>query len=384
MLTAGVVVAAGRGERLGGALPKQYQDLGGISVLGASLRALAGHPRIDLALAVIHPDDRPHFDAAVAAAALTGSCTCVTGAETRSGSVRAGLEALAAHAPDRVLIHDAARPFLPASLIDALIDALDADVAALPALPVVDALWRAEDGTTVAPLPREGLWRAQTPQAFRFPEILAAHRAHGGNAADDIAVARAAGHAARLVGGAEENFKITRPEDLDRARRMAAPPVSDVRTGNGFDVHGFVAGDAVTLCGVRIPFERALAGHSDADVGMHAVTDAIFGALGDGDIGTWFPPSEPRWKGAPSHIFLARAAAEARARRFAITHLDCTLICEAPKIGPHAGEMRAALARIAGIEPDRVGVKATTSEGLGFTGRREGIAALATATLVRA
>jgi len=217
--------------------------------------------------------------------------------------------------------------------------------------------------------------------------VTIADRATGAQrrlAADDIAVARAAGHAARLVGGAEENFKITRPEDLDRARRMAAPPVSDVRTGNGFDVHGFVAGDAVTLCGVRIPFERALAGHSDADVGMHAVTEAIFGALGDGDIGTWFPPSEPRWKGAPSHIFLARAAAEARARRFAITHLDCTLICEAPKIGPHAGEMRAALARIAGIEPDRVGVKATTSEGLGFTGRREGIAALATATLVRA
>lgn len=384
MRTAGLVVAAGRGLRLGGDVPKQYQPLGATTVLGASLRALAGHPRVDRTLAVIHPDDRARFEAAVDAAGLEGLCAPVTGAESRAGSVRNGLEALAADAPDRVLIHDAARPLLPEALIDALLDALDHAVAALPALPVVDALWRGEDGAAETPVARDNLWRAQTPQAFRFAEILAAHHAHGGEAADDIAVARAAGHTARLVAGAEENFKITTPEDLARARRLTAAATPDVRTGNGFDVHRFGDGDAITLCGVTLPFERGLVGHSDADVGMHAVTDAIFGALGEGDIGQWFPPGDARWKGAASHLFLAKAAERSRARGYAIGHLDCTLVCEAPRIGPHAAAMRGELARIAGIEPDRVSVKATTSEGLGFAGRGEGIAALATATLVRA
>lgn len=382
MRTAGLVVAAGRGLRLGGDIPKQYHPLGSTSVFAASLRAIADHPRIDVTLAVIHPDDRNRFDDTLAAAGLEG-LRAVAGADTRTGSVRNGLEALAADPPDRVLIHDAARPFLPASLIDALIDALDDDVAALPALPVVDALWLGPSGRAEAPVARDDLWRAQTPQAFRYAEILAAHRANGMDAADDIAVARAAGHAVRLVPGAEENFKITTPDDLAWARRVAAAAAPDIRTGNGFDVHRFGAGDAVTLCGVTLPFSRGLAGHSDADVGMHAVTDAIFGALGEGDIGQWYPPTDPQWKGAASHIFLAKAAERARARGYAIGHLDCTLVCEAPRIGPHAAEMRGALARIAGIEPDRVSVKATTSEGLGFTGRGEGVAALATATLVR-
>jgi 2-C-methyl-D-erythritol 4-phosphate cytidylyltransferase/2-C-methyl-D-erythritol 2,4-cyclodiphosphate synthase len=383
MRTAGLVVAAGRGLRLGGEIPKQYQSLGQTCALAESLRVLLEHPAIDRVLAVIHPDDRPLYDAAVAAAALTGLCSPVAGGATRSASVRQGLEALAAHPPDRVLIHDAARPFVPAEVITALLAALETEVAALPALPVVDALWHGPDSVVGSAVDRADLWRAQTPQAFRFVEILAAHRAHSGDAVDDIAVARAAGHAARLVPGAEENFKLTTAADLARARHGIAGAVTDVRTGNGFDVHAFTVGDAVTLCGVTLPFDRALSGHSDADVGMHAVTDAIFGALGEGDIGQWFPPSDPQWKGAASAIFLRKAIDRAAARGFRISHLDCTLICEAPPIGPHAGAMRTELARHAGLDPERISVKATTSERLGFTGRGEGIAALATATLVR-
>ena len=234
-------------------------------------------------------------------------------------------------------------------------------------------------------MPRDGLWRAQTPQGFRFAEILAAHRAHAGEAADDVAVARAAGLAVAVVPGDEANFKITTAADLERARGLGGGMDigPDVRTGNGFDVHAFGPGDGVTLCGVRLPFDRGLVGHSDADVGLHALTDAIFGALGEGDIGQWFPPSDPQWKGAASAVFLRRAAARAGERGFAISHLDVTLICEAPKVGPHAAAMRAAVAGAAGVAEERVSVKATTSERLGFTGRGEGIAALATATLVR-
>jgi 2-C-methyl-D-erythritol 4-phosphate cytidylyltransferase/2-C-methyl-D-erythritol 2,4-cyclodiphosphate synthase len=253
----------------------------------------------------------------------------------------------------------------------------------LPALPVVDALWRETDGLAVAPAPRDGLWRAQTPQGFRFGDILAAHRVRSGDALDDAAVARASGLDVKLVIGDEGNFKITTAADLDRARARIGEAM-DIRTGNGFDVHAFGPGGGVTLCGVVIPFDRGLVGHSDADVGMHALTDAIFGALAEGDIGQWFPPSDPEWKGAASEIFLRKAMERATGRGFAVSHLDCTLVCEAPRIGPHVGAMREALGRIAGIEPDRISVKGTTSERLGFTGRGEGIAALATATLVRA
>lgn len=384
MRTAGLIVAAGRGQRLGDATPKQYLAVGGTTVLARAVGALLSHPAVDVVRVVIHPDDRPLYDAAVAAISDPRLGPPVAGGARRPESVLAGLEALAGDAPDRVLIHDAARPFVPTAVIGAVLDALAEAPAAFPALPVVDALWRGDEAAAHAPAPRAGLWRAQTPQGFRFAEILAAHRGHaaGAEALDDVAVARAAGHAARIVPGDEAAFKITTAADLERARAMTGDSM-DVRTGNGFDVHAFGPGDAVTLCGVTVPHDAGLVGHSDADVGLHALTDAIFGALAEGDIGQWFPPSDATWKGADSAVFLAKAAERAAARGFAITHLDCTLVCESPKIGPHAAAMRAAVARVAGVDPDRVSVKATTSERLGFTGRREGIAALATATLVR-
>jgi 2-C-methyl-D-erythritol 4-phosphate cytidylyltransferase/2-C-methyl-D-erythritol 2,4-cyclodiphosphate synthase len=382
MRTAGLIVAAGRGQRVGGAAPKQFLPLGARTVLGQAVAGLLACPGIDAVRVVIHADDRAAYDAAVAGLAGPRLLPPVPGAETRAGSVLAGLEALASSAPERVLIHDAARPFATPAQVAAVIAALDDAPAALLALPVVDALWRIEGVRAIEPVPRAGLWRAQTPQGFRYREILAAHRAHRGDAPDDVAVARAAGLEARVVPGDEANFKITTAADLERARRQAGGSM-DIRTGNGFDVHAFGPGDAVTLCGVRVPFERGLVGHSDADVGLHALTDAIFGALAEGDIGRWFPPSDPAWKGAASEIFLGRAAARAAELGFAVSNLDCTLICEAPKIGPHAAAMRGAVARIAGIEIERVSVKATTTERLGFAGRGEGIAALASATLVR-
>ena len=383
MRIAGLIVAAGRGARMGARPAKQYRTVAGRSILRRAIEAFADHPDIDLVVPVIQAEDRALHDAALAGWTAAGLAPPVTGAGTRSGSVRAGLEALAAGAPDRVLIHDAARPFVPASVITAVCAALDRHDGAVPALPVVDALWQGTDGLATAPVPRAGLWRAQTPQGFRFAAILAAYRAHHGPAADDVAVARAAGLDVAIVAGDEAGFKITTADDLARARALGGEAM-DIRTGSGFDVHAFGAGDAVTLCGVRIPFERGLTGHSDADVGMHALTDAVFGALAEGDIGRWFPPTDPRWRGAASRIFLEKAMERARAAGFAVTHLDCTLICEAPRIGPHAEAMRAALADIASLAPERISVKATTTERLGFPGRGEGIAALATATLMRA
>jgi 2-C-methyl-D-erythritol 4-phosphate cytidylyltransferase / 2-C-methyl-D-erythritol 2,4-cyclodiphosphate synthase len=389
MKVAGLIVAAGRGTRLGAALPKQYQSLGRDSVLGHAAAALLAHPAIGRVIVAIHPEDGTRYAAATAGLDDPRLGPPMPGGATRSASVLAGLEALAPWEPDRVLIHDAARPFLGRGVIDRVLDALAEAEGACPALPVVDALWTSADGAAAAPVPREGLMRAQTPQGFRFAAILGAHRAHRGEAADDVAVARAAGLTVRLVPGEEGAFKITTAEDLARARAMARDASGegsgmDVRTGNGFDVHAFGPGDAVTLCGVRLQHDRGLVGHSDADVGLHAITDAIFGALAEGDIGRWFPPSDPQWKGAASDVFLAKAVERAGARGFRIAHIDCTLVCERPKIGPHAEAMRAAVAGIAGIDADRVSVKATTSERLGFTGREEGIAALATATLVRA
>jgi 2-C-methyl-D-erythritol 4-phosphate cytidylyltransferase/2-C-methyl-D-erythritol 2,4-cyclodiphosphate synthase len=381
MRTAALIVAAGRGARLGDETPKQYLPLGHRAVLRHAIEALLAHPAIDAGLVVIHPDDRGRYDDALDGLETTRLLPPVAGGAARGASVRAGLEALASHAPERVLIHDAARPFLPLPVISAVLDALETTPAACPALPVVDALWRESDGLATEAVDRGALWRAQTPQGFHFAPILAAHRAHEGDAADDVAVARAAGLTVRLTPGDERNFKITTAADLDRARGLCEATM-DIRTGNGFDVHAFGPGDHVTLCGVAIPFERGLAGHSDADVAMHAITDAIFGALAEGDIGQWFPPSDPQWKGAASEIFLLKALERAALLGFAITHLDCTLICEHPKIGPHANAMRASLAAITGIAPDRISLKATTTERLGFTGRGEGIAAMATATLV--
>ncbi|RVT84466.1 bifunctional 2-C-methyl-D-erythritol 4-phosphate cytidylyltransferase/2-C-methyl-D-erythritol 2,4-cyclodiphosphate synthase [Rhodobacteraceae bacterium CCMM004] len=375
--TAAVIVAAGRGRRVGGPLPKQFRTLAGRTVLAWTLEAFRTAPQVGRIVLVLNPDDMglaagyaAHPDVAVAA-----------GGATRADSVRAGLEALADDPPDRVLIHDVARPLVDHALIGRVVAALDDHPAAAPAVPVVDALWSGGDGVVTGLRDRTGLYRAQTPQGFRYAAIAAAHARHGGDAADDVAVAVAEGLDVAIVEGDERNLKITTEADFARAEVLMEKDV-DIRTGNGFDVHAFAPGDAVTLCGIAVPHDRALKGHSDADVGLHAVTDAIYGALAEGDIGRHFPPSDPQWRGAPSDIFLDHAVARATERGYRISNIDLTLICERPKIGPRAPEMTDRLAEIAGIGPDRVSVKATTSERLGFTGREEGIAALATVTLV--
>ncbi|RYH93507.1 MAG: 2-C-methyl-D-erythritol 2,4-cyclodiphosphate synthase, partial [Acetobacteraceae bacterium] len=270
------------------------------------------------------------------------------------------------------------------ALIGRLLEALQTHDGAAPALPVTDALWRGDAGLVAGTVDRAGLMRAQTPQAFRFAPILAAHRAHAGGAADDVEVARAAGLDVAIVEGEETNLKLTYPGDFARAEAILKGQRMDVRLGNGYDVHAFCDGDHVWLCGVKVPHGKGLLGHSDADVGMHALTDAIYGALAEGDIGRHFPPSDPQWKGAASHVFLSHAIGLARSRGFDLGNCDVTLVCERPKIGPHAADMQAELARIMGVDAGRVSVKATTSERLGFTGREEGIAALATAVLVTA
>lgn len=375
MTTAVIIVAAGRGSRAGGAEPKQWQALAGQSVLERSVAAFAGIGRI---LLVLHPEEMVR-----GLELFGGSVTLIAGGATRSASVRNALEALQGTGITQVLIHDGARPLVPRGVIAAVLAALGDAQAAAPALPVTDALWRGAGGRVQGAEPREGLWRAQTPQGFAYDAILAAHRAFPEGAADDVEIALRAGLAVDIVPGAEDNLKITWPEDFTRAERILGARM-DVRTGNGYDVHAFCEGDHVMLCGIRLPHDHGLLGHSDADVGMHALTDAIYGALAEGDIGRHFPPSDPQWKGAASEIFLAHAANLAATRGYRIANADVTLICERPKIGPHAVAMAQELARIAGIAPDRVSVKATTSERLGFTGREEGIAAIATATLVTA
>ncbi|MGR3371133.1 MAG: bifunctional 2-C-methyl-D-erythritol 4-phosphate cytidylyltransferase/2-C-methyl-D-erythritol 2,4-cyclodiphosphate synthase [Sagittula sp.] len=374
MRTAILIVAAGRGTRAGGALPKQWQDVAGRPVARWTLEAMSGFGSLAM---VIHPEDQARAEAVCVGLDVR----LVHGGAERSTSVRNGLEALSGEGFDAVLIHDVARPCVPAETVQAVLDALHTAPAAAPALAVTDALWTAEDGHVSGTRDRSGLFRAQTPQGFRFDGILAAHRAFVGVAADDVEVARAAGMEVRVTPGSERNIKITTPEDFSRASNMLRGTM-DVRTGNGYDVHAFEEGDHVILCGVRIPHTRNLKGHSDADVGMHAVTDALYGALAEGDIGRHFPPSDPQWKGAASEIFLTHAVDLARTRGFRIGNVDLTLICERPKIGPHAAEMTKEMSRIMNLEPDRISIKATTSERLGFTGREEGIAAIATATLV--
>jgi len=377
---AALIVAAGRGVRAGGELPKQYRQVGGDTVLAHSVQTFRAHPEVTELRVVIHPDDRALYEAAVAGLDLPAP---VHGGATRQESVRAGLEALAAAPapPDIVLIHDAARCFVPAEVISRVLSAIDADGpgGAIPGLPVADTLKRAPGGAIAATVDRTGLYRAQTPQGFPFKAILDAHRAAAGQAlTDDAAVAEAAGMTVRIVEGAESNIKLTRPEDFTMQTDRAMEP----RVGAGFDVHRFEPGDHVWLCGVRIAHDRGLKGHSDADAGLHALTDAILGALADGDIGAHFPPSDPRWKDAASDAFLRHAAKLVAARGGRIAHCDITLICERPKIGPHTAAMRARIADILAIAESRVSVKATTTEKLGFTGRGEGLAAEAVATLL--
>jgi 2-C-methyl-D-erythritol 4-phosphate cytidylyltransferase/2-C-methyl-D-erythritol 2,4-cyclodiphosphate synthase len=378
-----LIVAAGRGARFGGDIPKQYRQLGGKAVLRHAVERLLAHPGVSDVRVVISPEDRARYDEAVAGLTLLAP---VAGGATRQQSVRNGLESLIALKPDAVLIHDAARPFLDEGVIDRVIEGLSRAPGAIAALPVVDTIKRAGDGATTTPriettTSRDRLWRAQTPQGFRFDAILSAHRAASAmEHTDDAAVAEANGLAVELVMGSEENFKITTEGDLQRAERLIGGSW-EYRSASGYDVHRFAPGDAIMLCGVRVPHSAALEGHSDADVGLHALTDALLGAIGAGDIGQHFPPSDPKWRGADSSKFLAHAGELVASKGGRITHLDVTIICERPKVGPHRAAMIERIAAILDLEPDRVSVKATTTEGLGFTGRAEGIAAQATATV---
>ncbi|MCB1384454.1 MAG: bifunctional 2-C-methyl-D-erythritol 4-phosphate cytidylyltransferase/2-C-methyl-D-erythritol 2,4-cyclodiphosphate synthase [Nitratireductor sp.] len=377
--------------------PKQYADLGGETVLGRACRAFLHHPAVDWVQVVIHADDPALY--ATAVGTHEKLLPPVTGGATRQASVLNGLEALAAleAPPQTVLIHDAARPMVDAAVIDATLAGIGRSIGALPAIAVPDTVKRgqaASDGTLdidiVQTIDRQGLYLAQTPQGFRLEEILSAHRrarAEGrDDFTDDSAVAEWAGLTVRLVAGNADNFKITTASDLKKARDMIGlpsfPKAPDIRTATGYDVHRTVPGGPVMLCGVAIDSDIRLDGHSDADVGLHALTDALLGTIGDGDIGSHFPPSDPQWKGVASDRFLAHACALVRARGGIINHLDVTIICEKPKIGPHRAAMRAAIAGICDIAADRVSVKATTHERIGTLGRGEGIAALATATIV--
>jgi len=374
-----LVVAAGQGSRFGGTLPKQYLPLGSARVLRHAVAALAEHPRVANVLVTIRPEDRALFSSAVAGLRVLPP---VAGGATRQDSVRLGLEALASYRPDRVLIHDGARPFPDPRLIDRVIDALDRTVAAVPCVPLRDTIKRVEDGTIRKTIDRSALWRAQTPQGFHYGTILAAHRAAiGRNLPDDGAVAELADVHPVIVEGSENNLKVTTPEDLAVAERLIVLRQGDVRVGQGFDVHPFAPGDHLWICGIKIPHGMSLAGHSDADAGLHALTDAILGAIGAGDIGMHFPPGDARWQGAASDQFLRHAADLVRARGGAVAAVDVTIICERPKIGPHRIAMIERVAAILGIVPGRVSIKATTTEKLGFTGRAEGIAAQAVATI---
>ncbi len=381
-----VIVAAGRGERMGGSEgPKQYRDLSGHSVLARAAEPFLTHPDIHDVIIVVHADDLSLYEAATTPherllpAAIGGSI--------RQQSVLNGLEKLSAHQPQKVLIHDAARPFVSQETISAVLAAIAPGSGAIAAHPVADTLKRADaSGKIVETVPRESLFAAQTPQGFMFADIYSAHLMAAKNGTigltDDASVAEAAGMPVRLVHSPSSNFKITLEPDLQIARLMLGNSVPDVRTGNGYDVHQLEAGDHVTLCGVKIAHDQRLKGHSDADVGLHALTDAVLGTIGDGDIGSHFPPSDMQWKGASSDRFLAHAIALVRAKNGVITHLDVSLICEAPRIGPHRDAMREKIAQIAAISVERVAVKATTNEKIGFVGRGEGIAAIATATVV--
>jgi 2-C-methyl-D-erythritol 4-phosphate cytidylyltransferase/2-C-methyl-D-erythritol 2,4-cyclodiphosphate synthase len=376
--TIALLVAAGSGERAGGAVPKQYRQLAGKPVLRHALERLA-HPRIDEIRVVIGPGHQAFYAAAVAGLPVG---TPVEGGAARQQSVRNGLESIAAEGgAARILIHDAARPFMPSAVVERLQAALEETPGAVPVLPVVDTLAQGERALG-DPVDRSALVRVQTPQAFRFDAILAAHRAwsRAEDATDDAQVARAAGLEVAMVEGDPMLEKLTYEADFARIEELLASRLVS-RTGLGFDVHAFAAGEELWLAGIRVPHERGLKGHSDADVALHALTDAILGAIGEGDIGDHFPPSDPQWRGAASSLFLEHARDLVGARGGRIDHVDLTLICEAPRIGPHRLAMRQRVAALLRLPLERVSIKATTTERLGFTGRGEGVAAQAIATV---
>ncbi|MBV9557095.1 MAG: bifunctional 2-C-methyl-D-erythritol 4-phosphate cytidylyltransferase/2-C-methyl-D-erythritol 2,4-cyclodiphosphate synthase [Pseudolabrys sp.] len=377
---AAIIVAAGRGTRAGGGIPKQFRPLAGRPMLRTGLELFSGHPDIGVVQPVINAEDVPRYNAAVDELDVLPP---VFGGETRQASVRVGLDALAVHRPEIVLIHDAARPFATPALVARAIAAARSTGAAIPALAITDTVKAVGgDGRITQTLDRQTLRTVQTPQAFSFTAIHDAHRkaaaANRHDFTDDAALAEWAGLPVSVFEGEPGNIKLTTAEDFMRAETRM---LGDVRTGTGIDVHAFGPGDHVTLGGIRIAHDRALSGHSDADVVLHALVDAILGALADGDIGVHFPPSDPQWRGAASDRFVAFAMEKLRNRGGRVTHADINIVCEAPRIGPHRDAMRARIAEFCGISLDRVAIKATTSEGLGFTGRGEGIAAFVTATV---
>ncbi len=384
---AALIVAAGRGTRAGEGGPKQYRTIGERSVLARSLEPFLASKAVSLVLPVIHADDRAAFAAAVEPSPKLRDP--VVGGSTRQESVRLGLEALAVAGATHVLIHDAARPFASRALIERVGEALASSDAVLPASPVTDTVVRGgPDGTAESWVDRTDLYAAETPQGFALPLILEAHRraaTAGLSFTDDAGVARWAGASVKLVSGERSNVKLTTPDDFSaadaRLRAEELMRLGEVRVGTGYDIHRFGPGSSVMLGGVSIPHSHGLIGHSDADVGLHALTDALLGTIGEGDIGAHFPPSDPSLRGVSSDRFLLAAVARVRARGGRISHLDLTFIAEAPKIGPHREAMRARIASIAGIDVGRVAVKATTNEGLGTIGRGEGIAAIGTATI---
>lgn len=381
---AAIVVAGGGGNRAGAGAPKQYRLIRGEPVLRHSLRLFTDHREVGAVQAVIRHEDVADYERA--SARLPKCLPAVPGGTTRQASVLAGLERLVPTAPRFVLVHDAARPFADTALIDRAIVSVRKTGASIPAVAVADTIKRVDAaGMIVANVERSELRAVQTPQAFSFDKLLAAHR-HAASEnrhdfTDDAALMEWAGVPVTTFDGSALNMKLTTPEDFERANAYAAQMLGDIRTGTGYDVHAFADGDHVTLGGVKIPHAKKLSGHSDADVLLHAITDAILGAIGDGDIGHHFPPSDAKWRGAASAAFVRFAVERVRARGGMIAHIDGTLICETPKIGPHREAMRAKIAEICGIETGRVGVQATTNEGLGFLGRGEGIAAMATATI---
>jgi len=374
-----LIVAAGKGERAGLGLPKQYERLAGLPMLRRTVEAFHA-PSSDKKWPVQVVIGAGQQDLAAAALAGLDLPAPVTGGATRQESVRLGLEALAKDAPDYVLIHDAARPLVPAKVILAVVQALQSGAAgALPMVAVSDTLRRQDGKGHWSLVSRENLYRAQTPQGFVYAKILAAHRDHAKQeVTDDVALAELAGLKVEMVEGDEKNIKVTRKEDFALAESLLS---GDVRTATGYDVHKFKDGDHIWLCGLKIPHSHGLEGHSDADVGFHAITDALLGCIGEGDIGQHFPPTDERWRGAASWKFLDHAASLVAAKGGSLNHVDVTIICERPKVGPHRDAMKSKIAEILKIDPSRVSVKATTTEGLGFTGRREGIAAQAIATV---
>jgi len=373
MHLAAILVAAGTGSRFGAETPKQFLTLLGQPVIRHAA----------IALIEAGAEVQPVGDAALIGVALDGlpHLPTVPGGASRQDSVRAGLLALKPHAPAVVLVHDAARPIIPPGTVPALLEALDRFAGAIPAAPVADTLKRADNGTILETVPREGLFRAQTPQAFRYEVLLAAHHAEVTGSTDDASLLEALGQTVAIVAGSEANIKLTYPDDLARLEAAMSPALVP-HVGIGFDVHALAGNRPMVLCGVTVPHDKGLSGHSDADVGIHALCDAIYGALAEGDIGRHFPPSEASWKNADSAHFLAHAVGRIAARGGRLVNADVTLICERPKIAPHAQAMRERLAGILGIGVECVSVKATTTEKLGFTGRGEGIAAQAVAMVL--